>query len=123
MSAVLSFITPPPGFTPHTEFVLDPVDGADGLFRLDAVADEALRLFVVDPHTVVEGYEPVLTDQQVAELGMSGADDVLVLVVASRTPDGVHVNLLAPIVANPATGVAAQVILDGQDYPLRAALG
>ncbi|BDZ39173.1 flagellar assembly protein FliW [Microbacterium suwonense] len=123
MSALLSFVASPPGFAPHTEFVLDPVDGADGLFRLDAVTDEALRLFVVDPQTVVADYAPTLTDQQAADLGLDGPDDALVLVVASRTPDGVHVNLLAPIVANPETGAAAQVILEGQDYPLRAALG
>lgn len=123
MTALLSFVVPPPGFAPHTEFTLEPVGGADGLFRLDAVDDEALRLYVVDPQTVVDGYAPVLADEHVADLDLSGGDDALVLVVASRTSDGVHVNLMAPIVANPSTGAAAQVILDGQDYPLRAPLG
>lgn len=122
MSALLSFVAPPPGFAPHTEFTLEPVDGADGLFHLDAVDDAALRLFVVDPQTVVAGYAPTLADEQVADLALTGPDDALVLVVANRTADGVHVNLMAPIVANLSTGAAAQVILDGQDYPLRAAL-
>ena len=65
-------VVPPPGFAPHTEFTLEPVGGADGLFRLDAVDDEALRLYVVDPQTVVDGYAPVLADEHVADLVVSG---------------------------------------------------
>lgn len=122
MTALLSFVAPPPGFAPHTEFVLEPVDGADGLFHLDAVDDAALRLYLVDPQTVVAGYTPVLADEHVADLALTGPDDAMVLVVVSRGTDGVHVNLMAPIVANRGTGAAAQVILDGQDFPLRAAL-
>ena len=121
MSALLTFTAPPPGFAPHTRFTLDPIDGAEGLFSLDAVDDEALRLFVVDPSTVIAGYAPTLPDEQVDELGLRHPDDALLLVVAARGDDGVHVNLLAPIVAHRETGVAAQVILDA-DYPLRAPL-
>lgn len=122
MSALLSFTAPPPGFAPHTRFTLDPITGADGLFSLDAVEDAALRLYVIDPSTVLTGYAPTLSDEQVDELGLTHPDEALLLVVASRGADGVHVNLLAPIVANRATGAATQVILDDQDYPLRAPL-
>ena len=122
MSVLLSFTAPPPGFDPHTRFALEPVGGAEGLFSLDAVEDEALRLYVVDPSTVVAGYAPTLPDDRAEELGLQHPDDALLLVVASRGEAGVHVNLLAPIVAHRETGVAAQVILD-DDYPLRAPLG
>jgi len=123
MSAQLSFVAPPPGFAPHTAFALDPIEGAEGLFSLTAAEQPELRVFVVDPATVVADYAPTLTDEQSAELGLGSAEEALLLVVASRAADGVHVNLLAPIVAHRETGVAAQVILDGQDYPLRAPLG
>lgn len=123
MSAQLTFVAPPPGFAPHTAFALDPIDGADGLFSLTAAEQPGLRVFVVDPATVVSDYAPTLTDEQTEELGLGSAEDALLLVVASRAADGVHVNLLAPIVAHRETGLAAQVILDGQDYPLRAPLG
>ena len=123
MTAVLDFVAPPPGFAPHTRFALTPVEGADGLFSLDALDDEALRLFLVDPNSVVADYTPTLSVEHVDELGLAAPEDALLLVVVSRGADGVHVNLLAPIVANLRTGVAAQVILDGQDLPLRAALG
>lgn len=123
MTALLRFVAPPPGFSPHTDFVLEPVEGAAGLFSLDAVDDAALRLYVVDPSTVVSGYAPTLSDEHVADLELTAPEDALLLVVASRSAGGAQVNLLAPIVANQRSGRAAQVILDGQDYPLRAELG
>jgi flagellar assembly factor FliW len=44
------------------------------------------------------------------------------LVIANPGESGTTVNLLAPIVVNATTGVCAQVILDDQDWPLRAQL-
>jgi flagellar assembly factor FliW len=123
MTALLHFVTPPPGFEPHTEFALDPVEGAEGLFTLDAIDDAALRLFVLDPSLVMADYSPVISDEHVAELDLAAPADALLLVVAGRSAQGAQVNVLAPIVANATTGRAAQVILDGQDYPLRASLG
>jgi flagellar assembly factor FliW len=123
MSAALAFVTPPPGLAPHVDFALAPVDGADGLFALRAVDDEALRLYLIDPQSVLSEYAPVLTDEQVADLALGSADDAMILVVAHPSSDGVSVNLLAPVVVNRTTGAAAQVILEDQDYPLRAPLG
>lgn len=122
MSAAVAFVTPPPGLAPHTEFALAPVDGAGGLFSLRATADPDLRLFLVDPRSVLGDYAPRLTDEQSAQLALASPGDALVLVVANPGADGVHVNLLAPVVVNTATGAAAQVILENQDYPVRAPL-
>ena len=121
MSA-LSFVTPPPGLAPHTAFTLDAVAGADGLFALSAVDDLDVRMFVVDPGVVALDYAPVLSDAQVADLGLRSPDDAQVLVVARLTDEGIGVNLLAPVVVNRPTGTAAQVILEGQDLPVRAVL-
>jgi flagellar assembly factor FliW len=122
VSAAVAFVAPPPGLAPHTDFELAPIDGAEGLFSLRARADEDLRMFLVDPRTVVADYAPVLTDEQSAQLELASPDEALLLVVANPGAEGVHVNLLAPVVVNTATGTAAQVILEGQDYPVRAPL-
>lgn len=122
MSAALTFIAPPPGLAPHVDFALTPVDGSDGLFTMRAVDDSDLRLFLVDPQTVLTEYAPTLTDDQTAALELESPDDALLLVVAHPSADGVSVNLLAPVVVNRGTGVASQVILEDQDYPLRAPL-
>ncbi len=122
MSAVLEFVAPPPGLAPHTAFVLDRIAEAEGLFALTAVSDDAVRLFLVDPRDVAPDYAPVLTDTQAEQLALDSADDALLLVVAQLTEAGVGINLLAPVVVNQRTGGAAQLILEGQDFPLRSVL-
>lgn len=121
MSA-LEFVTPPPGLSPHTTFALDEVDAAGGLYALTAAADPEVRLFAVDPAAVLDDYAPALSDAHVADLGLAQPEDARVLVVARMTDEGIGVNLLAPVVINRRTGVAAQVILEGQDLPVRALL-
>lgn len=123
MSAAVAFVAPPPGFSPHTDFELTPLDGADGLFAMQAVDRPDLRVHLVDPRTVLDDYTPTLADTQVDALALASPDDALLLVVVHPTDDGLSVNLLAPVVVNTATGTAAQVILEDQDYPVRALLG
>ena len=123
MTAALTFLAPPPGLAPHVDFALAPVDGADGLFAMRAVGDADLRLYLVDPSSVLSEYAPMLSDEQAESLALTTADDALILVVAHPGADGVSVNLLAPVIVNRATGAASQVILEDQDYPLRAPLG
>ncbi len=120
--AALTFVAPPPGLAPHTSFGLDAIEGADGLFALTAADDPDVRLFVVDPAAVLPDYAPVLSDAQVAGLDLRSADEAGVLVVARMTDEGIGVNLLAPVVFNQRTGDAAQVILEGQELPVRAVL-
>ncbi len=122
MSGALRFIVPPPGLAPHTAFDLAEVSGADGLFTLTAEGAPAVRLYVVDPAAVVADYAPVLTDAQVDELELAGPDEARLLLVAQLTDEGIGVNLLAPVVVNRRTDRAAQVILEGQDLPVRALL-
>lgn len=118
----LGFIAPPPGLAPHVDFSLEAIAGADGLYALTAVSDADVRLFAVDPATVVPDYAPVLTDGQAEDLGLRSPDEARLLVFARMTEEGIGLNLLAPVVINQRTGDAAQVILEGQDYPVRALL-
>jgi flagellar assembly factor FliW len=121
VSAALTFMAPPPGLAPVVEFTLRPVDGAAGLFALEA-ADSGKRLFVLDAAVYLPEYQPVISDEDAAALALSDPEEAMVLVVANPGPDGTTVNLMAPIVVNKSTGACAQVILEGQDWPLRAEL-
>ncbi len=118
----LTFTAPPPGFAPVVDFALTAVDGADGLFTLRDTEGADLRLFLVDPEVFVPDYVPKLAEEHYAPLGAESSEQVDTLVVATMTDDGPVVNLFAPILVNPATHTAAQVILDGTDWPLRASL-
>lgn len=125
------FVAPPFGLEPKVDFVLDEIEGAVGLFALravDTVADDAadaadVRLFVLDASVHLTDYSPVITDEQTALLELTDADDAMLLVVATPASSGMTVNLLAPVVVNRVTGAGAQLILEGQDWPLRAELG
>jgi flagellar assembly factor FliW len=122
LSVLLTFIAPPPGLAPLVTFSLDEIEGAPGLYALRAVDDDNRRLFVLDASLHLPDYSPILTDEVCASLAVSTPENVLLLVIANPGESGTTVNLLAPIVVNATTGVCAQVILDDQDWPLRAQL-
>lgn len=122
MSATLTFIAPPPGLAPLVDFTLDDIEGAEGLYALRAKADANRRLFVLDAAVHLPDYTPVLSDEQCEALDVFTPENVLLLVIVNPSEAGTTVNLMAPIVVNATTGACAQVILDGQDWPLRAEL-
>jgi flagellar assembly factor FliW len=122
LSATLTFIAPPPGLAPLVDFTLDDIEGAEGLYALRAKADTNRRLFVLDAAVHLPDYTPVLSDEQCEALDVSTPENVLLLVIVNPSEGGTTVNLMAPIVVNATTGACAQLILDDQDWPLRAEL-
>lgn len=121
MSAALTFMAPPPGLAPLVDFTLEGIDGAEGLYALQASAADK-RLFVLDAAMYAPGYSPAVSEEQASGLNLNAPADAMVLVVANPGEGGITVNLMAPILVNPSTGACAQVILEGQDWPLRAEL-
>jgi flagellar assembly factor FliW len=122
MSMTLNFTVPPHGLAPHTAFELRDIDGATGLYALESVDEAGIRLFVLDTAVYLPDYSPVISDEDCASLDVFEAEQALLLVVANPGDGETTMNLLAPIVVNAATGASAQIILDGQDFPLRARL-
>jgi flagellar assembly factor FliW len=108
---------------PLTDFVLDEIDGAAGLYSLQASAQPTTRLFVLDAAIFLPSYTPAISNEQSMALSLTTPDDALVLVVINPGESTTTVNLMAPIVVNAHTGACAQVILDDQDWPLHAELG
>lgn len=124
MSQPLTFVTPPPGLEPQVHYLLEEVDGAVGLFSLvpREPGSGVSRLFLLDAGAYLPGYAPRISDEQQRMLGLREPSEAWVLVVANPALSGTTVNLLAPIVLNSSTGQCAQLILEGQDWPLRASL-
>ncbi|MBG6213748.1 MAG: flagellar assembly protein FliW [Cryobacterium sp.] len=122
-SPTLTFVTPPPGLAPLTVFTLNTIDGADGLYSLQADETSKTRLFVLDAGVHLPDYKPVLSNDQSAAIEITTPVDALVLVVVNPGETTTTVNLMAPIVVNAGTGACAQFILDDQDWPLHAELG
>lgn len=118
----VEFTSPMPGLSPHTDFALEQIAGAEGLYALRAT-DADVRLFLLDPHAGDFGYEPSLSADVRAAVGAADDAEIRVFVVANPAEDGVYINLRAPVLVHRQTGRAAQVILDDQAYPIRALLG
>lgn len=120
MSA-LTFTAPPPGLAPLVNFELDAIDGADGLFSLQSREESALRLFVLDAAVYLPDYAAAISSAQLESLSPKpGA--LKILVVANPGESGTTVNLMAPILVNTATGLCAQVVLEGSNWPIKAVL-
>ena len=116
-------VTPLPGLPGHLEFTLDGLDDTGVLYALRSLADPGVRLFVVRPEAFFEGYTPAVDAGTRDVLALEDSADPLLLVVVHPGTDQAPTtaNLLAPLMVNPATGAASQVVLDG--WPLRAPLG
>ncbi len=120
---VLTFIESPPGMAPLTTFRLAAIDEFGYLFTLRAAQAESVRLFAVSPSVYFPAYGPQVSSEVREALGMSeDAEPTLLAVVNPGENHDSTVNLLAPIVIDPTTGNAAQVVLDGHEWPLRAPL-
>jgi flagellar assembly factor FliW len=119
---VLTFPAGLPGFEALRRFVLVGTQG-EGLHWLQSVEDAALSFLLADPFRFVEGYAVEVPPADLAALGPVAEDApplVLAVAVIERGMTG-SLNLQGPIVINPATRLARQVIFPdspwGMAYP------
>jgi flagellar assembly factor FliW len=124
----LSFVRPLPGFGDLRRFVLVELSGAGDanavLFELRSLEEPAVRFVAAVPTAFFPDYAFDLGEDDCADLGLSDESDALVLVLLTMGGDAAATtaNLLAPVVVNARTRKAAQVILSGSDWPVRAAV-
>ncbi len=131
----LRLVRPLPGFGELERFVLVRLGEDDGgaggedepglLYELRSLQDPQVRFLVAVPTAFFPGYAFELDEASCEELGLRDAADALVLVVLSTGQEAgsTTANLLAPVVINARTLSAAQVILVGTDWPVRAPIG
>lgn len=123
-SDVISFPGGLYGFESLRRFVLIDVAPDSPCRWLQSVDDGDLSFVVIDPWAVLPDYAPDLPDAEVARLGIGRPEEAVLLVIAV-VPEDVRqmtVNLRAPLVVNPRTRQACQVILPGERYPIKHAV-
>jgi flagellar assembly factor FliW len=111
---VIELVHPMPGFPDQRRFALVQLDDDGLLCALRSLDDPGLRFLVVPPTPFFPDYAPVVDDATVADLGVTSAEEVLVLVIlrAGESLASTTANLLAPLLVNTATQQACQVVLD-----------
>ena len=117
-------ITVPEGLVgfPATQYEVRPV--AAGLYDLTPLDGEGPQFVTAAAETFFPDYHPEIDDSTALRLRLTTAEDALVLLVVTVAEDVARstANLLAPVVVNARTLDAEQVVLTGQDFPLRAPL-
>jgi len=122
--SMLTFVHPLLGFPDEVEYGLVEIEKGSPLSRLQAARTESVSFLVVPAAQFFPHYEPVVSDEVVADLGIESVQDVLVLLVVHAGADlaSTTVNLRAPVLVNTSTLKAAQVILDDPELPVAAPL-
>jgi flagellar assembly factor FliW len=119
---VLTLTEPVPGFPAHRDYALVPADGAGLLWWLQAVAPDGPRFVAVPAAAYFPGYAPVLPAAVRTELGLAPVDAAQLYCLVT-IPEGdvasATANLRAPVVVNPDTGRARQVLLADPAHPVR----
>jgi flagellar assembly factor FliW len=122
---VLTFAEPIPGFPGHRDYVLVPADPGGHLFWLQSVAPAGPRFLAVPPSGFFPDYAPSLPGPACVDLGLEDPGLALLLCLVT-VPEGdvasATANLRAPVVVNPATSQARQVVLHDGRHPIRRSL-
>lgn len=111
------------GFPELTDFALvhDEEKGPGAIHWLQSMQEPAFAMPVMDPLTVSEDYNPQVDDEILKPIGEIIPEELLVLVTVTVPSDltKMSVNLRGPFVINAATKTAVQVIIEGDDYPVK----
>lgn len=111
------------GFPGLTDFALihDEEKGVGGIHWLQSMQEPAFAMPVMDPLTVAEDYNPQVDDEILKPIGKLDPEETLVLVSVTIPTDlkEMSVNLKGPFVINALEKKAVQVIIEGDEYPVK----
>ncbi len=110
------------GFEDARKFAIFEKSFDDISFLYLQCIDSLIPCFLVfEPWELYPDYQPVLTKEDMDICGVDSNDDLIFLVIAS-VPDSIKdlsINIKSPVVLNPKTRKARQVILQNSDYKVR----
>ncbi len=111
------------GFPDMTQFALmhDKDKDSNAIRWLQSLDDPVFAMPVMDPLYVKPDFNPVVGEDVIQDLLPMEDEDMLVLVTVTVPHDltKMTVNLKGPIIINSSSCVAAQVIIDDDDYPVK----
>ena len=120
---MLELAEPLPGFPRYREYVLVPAAAGGSLFWLQSVTPDGPRFLAVSAASFFPEYEPVLPGAACDELELADAAEASLFCLVT-VPDGdvsaATANLRAPLVVNPVTRRARQLVLTDGVHAIRA---
>lgn len=119
---IINFEKGIPGFETNTKYVIINDEDKNSPFCwLQSIEDPGLAFTLVNPYLVHEGYNPKFPTSQMEKLGEGSQEDysVLSIVIIPDDIKEIRTNLMAPIVINLKTRKAAQIVTEGDNYPVK----
>jgi flagellar assembly factor FliW len=112
------------GFPDMTRFALIKMNNEGLVYRLQSLESEAVNFVVVPAMPFFPNYSPVVDDDVADRFNLAAGADVLVLLIVTLGESFKQstVNLMAPVLLDPARQVAEQVIIENADLSVRAPL-
>jgi flagellar assembly factor FliW len=110
------------GFPEVKHFIITEIPGGGDIFKLMiALGQPDLGFTLVYPNAFFPDYTPDIPDADVSDLGATKPEEILVMCIANvpETFKDSTANLKAPLVFNPHTRKARQVILTDDRYTTR----
>ena len=111
-----------PGFADARRLLVIDHDRASDFAWLLCFEIPDLALVVTDPRRFFRDYNPKPHHSDLRAIEAQPGDDIDLLAFANVSDRGASLNLAAPLLVNPRTGLAVQAILADGAYPMRAAL-
>ena len=108
------------GFEEHHSYAV--ITDADSPVEwLQATGDPAIVFALLEPFVFVPDYAFEMADADAVALGLQQPEDAVVRVILTlrESASEITANLLAPVVLNPQTRLARQIVLQDTSLPLR----
>jgi flagellar assembly factor FliW len=102
------------GLPEMRQFDLAPIPGSWPLLSLRSSTNEELSFAVIEPHTLIGGYDIEISNDDAEQLRIESSEDALIynlVTIHSLQPQYVTANLVGPIVVNRHTSIGKQVIV------------
>lgn len=93
--------------------------GSDNLLCLQSIDDEELAFVLMNPFNLMSDYKPQLSDSDIEDLAIDENTEGVLYYVICVVKDSISestVNMKCPIVINPKSKMAKQIILDSEEY-------
>ena len=106
----------------HFTLIHDEEKGKDaGIRCFQSIEEPAFAMPVMNPLMVCEDYNPQVSEEFLSSLGNISDENIVVLVTVTVPTDltKMTVNLQGPIIINSDEKKGAQIIVEGNDYPVK----
>lgn len=113
-----------PGFLEEKEFVLLDIPGQEIMQMLQSLHTPDIAFFITNPHNFYADYTFTLDESIVEALHIENKEEIAILsIMTVREPlQASTINLKAPIIINNRTKLGKQLILNGDQYDMKATI-